>query len=117
MPRNKEDLLPNYEHAVISEEKIFGYALNMDHPAGRDKAIAFERALGYTKENGYMLIEEIRKHLPIVPVIERKGRFGRQFSFIMNIAGANGKRANVKVCWQIDNGTIFPRLTSVYIDE
>ena len=117
MPQNEGSLLPNFEKAVIPEEKIFGYALNREHPFGRDKATAFERALGYTLENGHLLIANIRNHLPVAPVLERKGRFGRQFSFVMEITGVNGKTAKVKVCWQIDDGADFPRLTSVYVDE
>ena len=117
MTKNEGNLLPNYKKAVISEDKIFGYALNMEHPLGREKAIAFERALGYTKDNGHLLIAEIRKHLPVMPVSEREGRFGRQFSFNMSVTGVNGKKANVKVCWQMDHGASFPRLTSVYVDE
>lgn len=117
MPQNERRLLPNYEKAVIPEDKIFGYALNGEHPFGRDKAIAFERALGYTRENGDCLIADIRNHLPSSPVRERQGRFGRQFSFTMEVTGVNGKTARVKVCWQIDKGTDFPRLASVYVDE
>ena len=96
MPQNDENLLPNYEEAVIPEEKIFGYALNMEHPLGRDKAMAFERALGYTQENGHLLISAIRNHLPILPVLEREGRFGRQFSFTMKITGVNVKTGKCK---------------------
>lgn len=116
MLQNEASLLPNYRNAVISASKIFGYALNKEHPLGKDKAMAFERALGYTKENGMLLVAEIRKHLPTTPVSERKGRFGRQFSSDMRISGPNGKTANVRVCWQIDDDADFPRLTSVYVD-
>lgn len=110
-------ILPHYRDAVIPETKIFDYALNMKHPKGRDKAIAFHRALGYNQSNGDALIAAIRQVLPIMHVVERAGIYGRQFCGVTELTGVNGKTAKVRTCWQIDRGTNIPKLTSIYVDQ
>jgi hypothetical protein len=109
--------LPNYEKAIIPDAKIFNYALNMDHPVGRNKAVVFDNVLGYNKSNGEKLISAIREHLPQMECISRKGKYGVQYSGKIDLTGPSGRTARVKVAWQIDNGTDFPKLTSIYVDE
>jgi hypothetical protein len=36
---------------IIDPRKLTEYALNLDNPKGADKAIMFERHLGFTKDN------------------------------------------------------------------
>lgn len=109
--------LPNYEKASIPDAKIFDYVLNMDHPTGRNKAIVFDKVLGYNKSNGDKLISAIREQLPQMECISRKGKYGVQYSGKMNLTGPSGRTASVKIAWQIDNGTDFPKLTTIYVDE
>lgn len=117
MPGEDGIVLPNYEKAFISKAKIFDYALNKDHPSGGDKAIAFDLALGFNQSNGRLLIKEIVRLLPSIKVFERPARFGRQFHGVTEMTGPSGKTARVKICWQIDDGTDVPHLTSVYVDK
>lgn len=108
--------LPNYKSAVIPREKLTNYALNKNHPKGKDKAIAFEKYLGYNIENADMLLNEIKVGLTRNVSTERPStQYGRPFEVRMEIVGANGKRANIKTGWIIDNGEENPRLTSAYI--
>lgn len=108
--------LPNYKQAVIPDEKLSGYALNINHPTGKNKAIAFEKYLGYNINNKDMLIKEIRAGLRENIATERKRtEHGRPFEVKMRIKGANGKYANVKSAWQIDNDSDVPRLISIYV--
>lgn len=110
------DLLPNYKEAVISSAKLSGYALNPEHPKGKDKAVAFRDALGYTIENESNLIAAIRSGLFKWKAIERSAtQYGRRFEVKMLLRGPNGKQAAVKTAWQIDCGTEIPRLVSAYV--
>lgn len=112
-----EELLPNYRAAVIPKAKLSGYALNMDHPkGGRDKAIAFRDALGYTVDNEAELSASLLVGLGKWRAVERPtAAHGRPFEVKMLLTGPNGKRATVKTAWQIDNGSDIPRLISVYV--
>ncbi len=111
-------VLPNYGQAVIPDRKIFKYALNPDHPKGKYKAIAFQKALGYNLSNGNELIEDVRRHLPIVLAVPNgKSSYGNKYFADMILVGPNGKSAKVRTCWQFDNGESAPRLTSIYVKD
>lgn len=112
----KHQLLPNYKSANISRDKVVGYSINKNHAVGHDKAIAFEKALGYNVDNANELIANIRKNVAFYPAKKRAvTAYGQPFEVTMNLTGPNGKTARVKTGWLIDVGSKEPRLTTVYI--
>lgn len=116
--KGKDDIivLPNYEEAIIPEEKFTRYALDMNNPKGRDKAIAFEKALGYNLTNYEKLIENIRNNINQFNAIEKPDKgYGKVYEIIMTLTGENGRVANVKTGWLIDKYTKQTRLTSAYV--
>ncbi len=113
----QKTLLPNYKNAVISKEKFTKYALNLNS-AGKDKAIAFEKALGYNINNADELIADIYKNISQYPSKMRpKNQYGQPFEVLMRLTGPNGKTAKVKTGWIIDEGKKIPRLVTVYVDK
>ena len=44
---------------VIDPRKLTDYALNRDNPVGADKAVIFQRDLGFTIDNYQLLLEQI----------------------------------------------------------
>ena len=116
--KEKDDiiLLPNYQEAIIPEEKFTKYALNINNPRGKDKAIAFEKALGYNLNNSDKLVENIRNNLNKFNAVEKPDKgYGKIYEIIMTLTGENGKVANVKTGWIIDKNTGETRLTSAYV--
>lgn len=104
--------------AKVPDEKLTKYALNMEHPSGKNKAIAFKEALGYTQENYEDLKAKIldsfnEKEL----VYKREDKYGKRYEQIMRIKGPNGKTANVLTAWIKENDNAEPRLTSIYVDK
>lgn len=112
----KMNILPNADKSIIPTEKFTQYALNpLKEP---NKAIAFERALGYNKNNADELISNIREHLSLFKVVEKGDKgFGMQYEVVLNLLGANNKKANVLTGWIIDNQTNEPRLTTAYVTK
>lgn len=105
------------ENAIIPEEKLVGYALNKQHPKGRDKAIAFERALGYNKDNYKELIDNVFKNLPNFPAIPKGvDEYGEKYEVLMLLTGPNGKTARVKTAWRKGKEDKI-RLVRIYVDE
>jgi hypothetical protein len=49
--------LPGGESAVIPPGKLAGYALNLDHETGRNKARVFRAALGLGPEHAHVLAD------------------------------------------------------------
>ena len=118
LAKQDAEKLPNYQKAVIPKEKLEGYALNKNHPTGRDKAVAFEKYLGYTTDNQEELISQVRQGLEKYKAKGRKAtQYGKPYEVSMVITGANGKTAKVKSGWIVDKGGDIPRLVSIYVDE
>ena len=118
LAKDRSELLPGYKSAVIPDEKLTGYALNKDHPVGKNKALVFEKVLGYNISNRGELIGSVHGGLEKYRSIEREPtQYGRPFEVSMMIRGANGRYAPVVTAWQIDNGNDTPRLVSIYVDE
>lgn len=77
--------LPNYERAVIAQEKLEKYALDPNHVtrafgknSGQDKARVFKRALGFDQSNWDLLRKRILKSYPTAnPYWDEKICMGR----------------------------------------
>lgn len=118
LAQNEQELLPNYKAAQISDTKLSGYALNLEHPTGKHKAIAFQKALRYTVDNRHLLVAQIRQGVKKYRAVGRQAtEHGQPFEVLMMLSGVNGKYAKVKTAWIIDNGATDPRLVTLYVDE
>ena len=112
-----ESPLPGLESAYIHPAKLLNYALNKNHPGdGKNKAIAFEEALGYNQDNAGELQSSIIENLPYYNATN-KGRndYGERYEVVMELTGPNGKTARVGTGWLIGNNKAFPSLTSAYV--
>ncbi|RCX22949.1 minor capsid protein 2 [Fontibacillus phaseoli] len=113
-----ENTLPSYENARISEDKLAGYALNPAHIVGKNKAVVFEKVLGYNVNNWMDLRDDILRNLPNYESVEKgRNNFGSKFEVVMPLTGPSGRTADVTTGWQIDEGTDFPRLVTIMIKE
>lgn len=104
--------------AKVPDEKLTEYALNFEHPTGKEKAKAFKEALGYTKENYADLKDQILDSFDEKELVyKREDQYGKRYEQIIQITGPNGKTANVLTAWIKENDKSEPRLTSVYVDK
>lgn len=104
--------------AKIPDEKLTEYALNFEHPTGKEKAKAFKEALGYTKESYTDLKTKILDSFDEKELVyKREDKYGKRYEQIMQITGPNGKTANVLTALIKDNDNAEPRLTSIYVDK
>ena len=108
--------IPKHENAVIDTRKFTEYALNPAKDA--NKAKAFQEALGYNLSNADALVDNIKSNLGRFNAVEKgKNGFGQRYEVLMTLTGANGKKANVKTAWIIDDKTKELRLTSAYVTK
>ena len=106
--------LPNYKEAHIPIEKFTQYALNPEKD--KNKAEAFQLALGYNLSNYKKLINNIKNNINKFNAVEKGDKgFGKQYEILMTLIGENKKISNVKTGWIIDKDTGETRLTSVYV--
>jgi len=101
------------------DEKLTGYCLNMEHSSGRDKAIAFSKAIGYNITNSNILKEKLlegltrytAKYSGIIKVNDTA-----KYTVDMVIDGINGKQAKVRTVWEMQKDDMF-RMVTAYVDK
>lgn len=107
-------LLPNVHRAHIPKGKLYGYALNPEHPDGAGKAIVFERSLGFTQANWKHLRGEIFRAVQITGVTKAwEDRHGPRANVDVDITGPKGT-SRVRTGWIYGtDDRNRPRLTTV----
>ena len=109
-------MLPNIDKLRIPREKLTNYAL--DFEKDKNKAAAFQLALGYNKTNVDVLIADIMKGVKMSEAIPKgDDGFGMRYEVILTLTGPNGKSANVLTAWLDDHKLDEVRLISAYIDK
>jgi hypothetical protein len=113
--------LPDYEHAVIPEEKLWGYALNTEHETGQHKAKVFARVLGIERQHWTYLHDEIIEGLPESEAVlhheaVRETVHWRHWTVPILVAGRNSRQAFVTTGWATRQDR-EPRLTTIYVER
>lgn len=95
--------LPRSNEAVIPTEKLVQYALNPKHDTGKHKARLFEELLDLRAEDWRFLEYQIRRLLPVSPVIQRArlGEHGLQYHVDIPVQGRNNRVEIVRTAWII----------------
>lgn len=112
----KSDIIKNKisNATIVPDEKFLKYSLNMDKAP--DKAKAFKSALGYDQSNYKELKQKIERAIDESKFVEKgDSGYGMRYEYIIEITGANGKKANVLTAWIQDGND--KRMTSVYVTK
>lgn len=106
------------ENFTIPEAKLTGYALNMNHAKGKDKAIAFREALGFTSDDAPEIMRQVYRWVGAhEPIYSHTDQFGDRLTTDMMMTGKNGKTAKVTVGWIKEPGADKMRMTSIYVSK
>ena len=108
--------LPNSEQAVISSKKIVEYLLNTKHIRGSTKARLLVK-FGYRADNWQQLESDIRHyHVNADVEIVKRGIYGVRYEIRGPLQTPSGRPLTVRTIWQIDHGTDYPRLITLFPD-
>ncbi len=107
--------LPNPDKAVMPVGKLEGYALNLEHPEGRHKAVVFRSALGM----GIAEADELRAALSEAlhqqeALATRRNAHGQKYQVDFSMS-TTGKSVIIRSAWIVRNGETFPRLITCYV--
>lgn len=109
-----EKEIPNLAGAIISDEKVTAYLLNLSHPDGRGKAIFFNRK-GFNLDNisefKEMLLEHVRQSSNIKT---QKTPWGTKYIVTGSVYLKGENVFNLTSVWIIENGDSFPKLATAY---
>lgn len=116
--RNNLALLPHRDRAIIPIEKLRDYALNPDHPKGRDKALVFQSLLGLERRHAEVLSSLLKATLPRAPAQQApRDKHGQRWTTFHPIIGFSGSPVVVTVGWILRSGDPeTPVLISCYIE-
>lgn len=111
--------MPNAEYAVTPREKFVDYSLNPDNPHAGGKPEAYEKGLGYTRENADGLISQVHEYVTAgnKPYDIEQTEYGIKYRFRIPVTGPNGKTKNVIAVYQIDKGKSIPRMVTNYLEK
>ncbi|MGK7899511.1 MAG: DUF6883 domain-containing protein [Xenococcus sp. (in: cyanobacteria)] len=107
--------LPNPEKAIIDNQKLEGYCLNLNHADGKHKARVFKSALNLNVNN----VDELKaaliksvKNNDAIPAT--RNQYGQKY--IIDFTLTRGERtAIIHSVWIVKNQENFPRLVTCYI--
>jgi len=108
--------LPNPEHAVIAPDKLVQYLLNTEHRRGGQKARVLLN-FGYHVDSWQRLQSDILYfHLHADVEVIRQTPYGTRYEIRAPLQTPSGRMLTVRTIWQIDEGTDFPRLITLFPD-
>lgn len=101
---------------VIDSRKLTEYALNPDNPVGADKALMFQRRLGYTKDNYELLLQQIQDlALDAEATPTQADEHGQRYQVDLEIVGLQNQREIIRTGWIVEPGSDFARLITLYV--
>lgn len=112
--------MPNHKKAITPKEKFINYSLDYTNPNSKGKAEAYEKALGFTKENANLLIDQIHSNVAegkVHPISIQSNNYGTKYKYEISVKGPNGKTKIVVAVYQIDKNSKTPRLITNYVKK
>ena len=103
-------------HLVIDPRKLTEYALNLDNPVGSDKAIIFQRCLGFIRENHELLLAQIStKTLDAEAVLGLNDKHGQRYTVDLEIMGVQKQQEIVRTGRIVEPGSNEARLVTLFV--
>jgi hypothetical protein len=104
---------PDFTDPTVAPEKIAGYALNPDHPVGRNKYRVIHAATGLGPEDAAAVEQQIREGVRTgAPTIGKADQHGQRWAVDLPLTGPAGSII-VRTAWILDPGATRPRLTTI----
>jgi uncharacterized protein DUF6883 len=104
---------PNFASAELDPQKITEYAMNPNHPRGRDKYRVIHSVTGLGAGDGALIEEQIREGVRTgTPVTGRSDQFGQRWTVDVPLSGPKGT-ITVRTAWIVEVGSSRPRLVTV----
>jgi hypothetical protein len=106
--------LPNADRALIAQDKLCNYLLNIDHEWGGSKAKLLV-AMGYRHDDWQRLAADLRaQHLTVDVARVADTDYGPRYEIVAALLGPVGRTVTFRSVWQIDTGAEVPRLITMY---
>ena len=106
-------LAPDFSAGEIDSNKITAYAMNPDHPVGRNKYRVINSATGLEAGDAARIEQQIRDGVTSGTPIEGKAdQYGQRWAVDVPLTGPEGSII-VRTAWIVDTGSATPRLVTI----
>lgn len=106
--------LPNYEQAIVPQEKITEYLLSLTHPDGKSKAKFFLK-FGFNVDSWEIMATALINHAADYELTKiESSPFGTRYVVEGRVITPDGRNPEVRSVWFISTGDDIPRLISTY---
>ncbi|MFC7279413.1 DUF6883 domain-containing protein [Paractinoplanes rhizophilus] len=104
---------PSFQEPEIDPGKITGYAMNPEHPVGRNKYRVINSTTGLGPEDAASVEQQIRDGVRAgVPIAGRADEYGQRWNVDVPLTGPSGSMV-VRTAWIVDAGETTPRLVTI----
>ncbi|MFY1615877.1 DUF6883 domain-containing protein [Micromonospora sp. WMMD736] len=104
---------PDFSKAEIDSRKITAYAMNPEHPVGKNKYRVINSATGLGPDDADVIIQQIREGiLASKPLPGKADDFGQRWSVDLPLTGPDGT-ITVRTAWILENGASAPRMVTI----
>ena len=104
---------PSFEDPEIDSGKISGYALNPDHPVGKNKYRVIHSMTGLGPEDADLVEQQIRDGVRTgTPIVGRADEYGQRWNVDVPLTGPSGSLV-VRTAWIVDVGETKARLVTI----
>ncbi|SCL30895.1 hypothetical protein GA0070624_4164 [Micromonospora rhizosphaerae] len=103
----------DFNNPEIDARKITSYAMNPDHPVGKNKYRVINSATGLDVEDAALIEEQIRNGVREgIPVLGKADQYGQRWSVDLPLTGPKGT-IMVRTAWMLEVGSSTPRLITI----
>jgi hypothetical protein len=107
--------LPNPDLAIISDSKLAGYSLNLEHDEGKHKARVFKAALNMDVSHLEELKQALRSAVESYEAVPAaRNAYGQKYVIDFPLT-REGKTATIHSVWMVKDNEDFPRLITCYV--
>ncbi|WP_164842583.1 DUF6883 domain-containing protein [Actinoplanes solisilvae] len=104
---------PDFTAGEIDSNKITGYAMNPDHPVGRNKYRVINSVTGLEASDASQIERQIRDGvISGTPIEGRADQYGQRWAVDVPLTGPEGSII-VRTAWIVDTGSATPRLVTI----
>ncbi|WP_433124634.1 WXG100 family type VII secretion target [Micromonospora sp. CA-240977] len=104
---------PDFTKAEIDPRKITAYAMNPDHPVGKNKYRVINSSTGLGPDDADLIMQQIRDGVRAgEPLLGKADNFGQRWSVDLPLTGPSGT-VTVRTAWILESGASAPRLVTI----
>ncbi|MEU7810228.1 MULTISPECIES: WXG100 family type VII secretion target [unclassified Micromonospora] len=104
---------PDFRNPEMDTRKITGYAMNPEHPVGKNKYRVINAATGLGPDDAAVIEQQIREGVRRgMPIAGKTDRYGRRWSVDLPLTGPSGTIL-VRTAWIVELDTSAPRLVTI----